>query len=324
MARTLVKTTHISRADWLDARMLGIGGSDIAAIMGLTPRYRTQIDVWLEKTGQETPGARVPFVVAGVEYPSEAAYWGTVHEDNIANHFTQVTGWKTQRRNAILQHDTHDWMLANLDREALHPDGRVILECKSASAYLSQDWADDRVPVAYQAQCQWYMAIHGAPFAFIAALVGGNRFAYTRIERDDEVIGTLIAAGERFWRHVIDRTMPPVDGSERCAESLARLYPASDPEAAIDLPPTLTGLPEEIAALKAQRADIDEQITLRENLLKAELGATETAWCGNYRITWKTVTSHRLDGTALKAAHPELHASFTKPSTARRFDIKQG
>jgi putative phage-type endonuclease len=195
---TLTKTAGMSRDEWLQWRNRGLGGSDIAAIMGLTPRYRTQIDVWLEKTGQAPVETREPYTVNGVDYPSEAAYWGTVHEDAIAEHFSTVTGLKARRKNAILQHAEYPWMLANIDREIVAPGIKAGLECKSASAWLHEQWNDGAVPLAYQAQCQWYMAVTGWPVWYIASLIGGNQFVFTLLHRDDEVIAALIAAAAAF------------------------------------------------------------------------------------------------------------------------------
>lgn len=320
-ANVLCSTVGMSREDWLQRRNDGIGGSDIAAIMGLTPRYRTQIDVWMEKTGQAPIETRAPYVVDGIEYPSEPAYWGTVHEDAIAHHFTAVTGLKVRRRNAILQHPDHPWMLANIDREIVAPGLRAGLECKSASAYLSDDWQDDAVPLAYQAQCQWYMAITGFSTWYIAALVGGNRFTCTMLSRDDEVIHSMIAAGHAFWQCVESHTMPPVDGSEKCSDALQRLYPSSIPDASIELPPTIDL--REIDALARDIAALEERRMLLINQIKAEMGENESAWCGDRKITWKTVVSNRIDSKKLKQEQPDIYAAYCAESTSRRFEISR-
>jgi len=237
-----------------------------------------------------------------------------------------MTGFKVYRRNAILQHPEHEFMLANLDRAVLVPgDGRVVLECKSTSAYLSEEWKDERVPLAYQAQVQWQLAITGVQYAFIASLIGGNKFTYTRIDRDEEVIAALIQAAADFWKHVVDNTMPPVDGSEKCGEALANLYPESKGEEAIELPPTIK--PSELEyyfRMKAQVAEVEDDMRLVENKVKAELGDHARAWCGDYKVFWPTVTSRRLDTKRLKADHPDIYDEYAGESVTRRFTIKKG
>ena len=86
------KTKDMPKAEWLRLRRNGIGGSDAAAIMGLSP-WRTAMDVWLEKTGEFTRD----------DEENEQMYWGTVLEAVVAEEFTRRTGLKTRRRNAILQ-----------------------------------------------------------------------------------------------------------------------------------------------------------------------------------------------------------------------------
>ena len=55
--------------------------------------------------------------------------------------------------------------------------------------------------------------------------------------------------------------------------------------------------------------------------IKAHMGDTEELWAGEYKITWKPVTSSRLDSKALKATAPELVERFTKTTTTRRFCV---
>ena len=55
--------------------------------------------------------------------------------------------------------------------------------------------------------------------------------------------------------------------------------------------------------------------------IKAHMGDSEELRAGEYKITWKSVTSSRLDSKALKAAAPELVERFTKTTTTRRFCV---
>lgn len=56
-----------------------------------------------------------------------------------------------------------------------------------------------------------------------------------------------------------------------------------------------------------------------KDAIKAHMGDTEELRAGEYKVTWKPVTSSRLDTAALKKAAPELVERFTKTSTTRRF-----
>lgn len=320
----LAPTRGMSHADWLGARRQGIGGSDIGPILGLTPQYRTAIDIWLEKTGRKTPDVPHPFTIGDIDYPSEAAYWGTVHEEAIADHFAATTGYKVFRKNAVLRHPEYAIMLANVDREVLIPGrGRGVLELKTASAWLKDDWADDRVPLAYQCQVQWYMSVGGYPYAFIAALIGGNRYTCTRIDRDEDVIATLIEAAQAFWRYVETDTMPPVDDSKVCSDLLGELHPQSDPEEEIELSPSFADLIAEYDDLKARGKELDARMTYIENLIKAEMADAERARIDDRTVVWKTIASNRVNTKLLKERHPDIAGEVTEAATSRRFEIKK-
>ena len=110
-------SNDIGRLEWLQARRAGIGGSDIGAILGLS-RYRSPVDVWLDKTGQAEADTGM----------SEAAYWGVELEATVAAEYAKRTGNKVQRVNQMLRHPEHDWMLANIDRAVVADGsrGRVV------------------------------------------------------------------------------------------------------------------------------------------------------------------------------------------------------
>src|SRR5690606_13030659 len=112
-ALKLVKTTNLNREDWLAVRKGGIGSSDAAAAVGLHP-YKSQLQLWMEKTGRD---AGLPVVDPNDD--QSPMYWGTLLEPIVAAHYTRRTGYRVRRVNAVLQHPEHSWMLANLDREVM-------------------------------------------------------------------------------------------------------------------------------------------------------------------------------------------------------------
>lgn len=307
-AQVLVSTLDMERSEWLEYRKRGIGGSDAAAIAGLSP-WKSPIAVWLEKTSQVEP-----------EEPGEAAYWGTVLEDIVAQEFAKRTGFKVRRRNAILQHHEYPWMIANVDRMLV--GSSEGLECKTTSAYNAKEWDGDEVPAQYLIQVQHYMAVTGAKAWWLAVLIGGNKFIYKRIERDDEVIQQLIEIEKDFWEnHVLAGVPPEMDGSTASTELLKRMYPEGKP-AAIDLPSdagelieTLDFLNEELKALEERKAEC-------ENRLKAMLGENEAGRYGDRLVTWKNVVTNRFDSKAFAKDYPDLYEKYLKTSQFRRFAVK--
>ena len=77
----------------------------------------------------------------------------------------------------------------------------------------------------------------------------------------------------------------------------------------------------ELQGLKRMREELEAEITAAEDAIKAAMGDREQITAGAYKITWKPVTSSRLDSTALKKELPEIAARFLKTSTVRRFTV---
>lgn len=83
----------------------------------------------------------------------------------------------------------------------------------------------------------------------------------------------------------------------------------------------LTATATELMELKRMKEELEAEIASLEDKIKAHMGDTEQLTAGAFKISWKTVTSSRLDITALKKAMPELAAQYTKTTTSRRFTI---
>lgn len=93
MSKSTLEMTH---DEWLLDRRKGIGGSDVATILGLN-KWKSPYQLWLEKTGQ-----------IGLEHTeSEPAYWGNVLEEVVAKEFQERTGKKVRRRNQVFEHPLH-------------------------------------------------------------------------------------------------------------------------------------------------------------------------------------------------------------------------
>ena len=78
---------------------------------------------------------------------------------------------------------------------------------------------------------------------------------------------------------------------------------------------------QELQELKRMLEELDAEIEAAQDAIKAAMGDQEAITAGAYKITWKPVTSSKLDTKALKAALPDVVARFTITSTARRFCV---
>lgn len=308
-ANVLVSTKDMKYQEWLEYRRRGIGGSDVAAVCGLS-KWKSPVEVWLDKTGQIDP------VPAG-----EAAYWGTLMEPIIRQEFADRTGFKIRQVNAILQHRRFPFMFANVDGIVTDPNlGDGIFEAKTASAYRAAEW-EHGIPDEYALQVQHYMVVTGLSFAWVAVLIGGNQFVWRLIERDEAVIDLLIQMESRFWKLVETRIAPEIDGSKASVELLNRLYPNGIKEN-IELPPEALDLITQFEEAQQEEKRIIEMKDLAANKLKDLLKNHEAGQIDGRVVSWKSVKSERLDTKSLKVDHPDIYEQYVKESNYRRFSVK--
>ena len=163
-ALKLVKTNDLNRDEWLTIRKQGIGGSDAASAMGLNP-YKSQLELWMDKTGRD---GNLPKTDPNDE--SSPMYWGNLLESVVASHYCKRTGYKVRRINAVLQHPTVPWMLANIDREVIGVPDVQILECKTAGMNGARLWKEG-VPEYVQLQVMHQLAVTGKQTADVAVLI---------------------------------------------------------------------------------------------------------------------------------------------------------
>lgn len=299
MAKLLMTVKQMQdREAWLKMRNTGIGGSDASVIVGLN-KWKSPVKLWMEKTGQAEPEDLGD---------NEAVYWGNVLEEMVAREFTRRTGMRVQRR-GLLQHDEYPFLLASVDRIVVGESAG--LECKTANGYAAKAWEGDEVPDAYYVQCQHYMMVTGAERWYIAVLIGGQRFVWKMIPRNEDDIKVLLEAEKEFWMHVEDLTMPPVDGSEDCTRALAERFHGGAP--AVELPKDAESIFIHLDELTETEAAITAQIEERKNQLRALLGDAEEGTVGDRHVTWKTQAGRvTIDGKRLQAERPDIYKEYAK------------
>ncbi|WP_423758924.1 YqaJ viral recombinase family protein [Burkholderia sp. NLJ2] len=312
-ALKLVKTSELSRDDWLAVRRTGIGGSDAAAAVNLNP-YMSALELWLDKTGR----------AEGMPRPDPAdttspTYWGTLLEPIVAAVYTQQTGNKVRKVNAVLRHSSIPWMLANIDREIVGAHDVQILECKTAGEYGARLWRDG-VPEYVQIQVQHQLAVTGKTAAHVAVLLCGQALEVHRIERDDALIGRLIELEARFWRFVESDTPPPADGSESADRALRHLYPGNG--GAIDFTDD-RGLSSVFADLVAVRAEIEARQQLEaqfKQTIQQAMGDAIRAVFETGSVSFKrSKDSSSVNLDRLLADHPSFEQQYaiSKPGSRR-------
>jgi putative phage-type endonuclease len=274
-------------------RLTGVGSSEIGAIAGLTPpSYTRPIDVWATKLGLATVAE------------TEAMRWGTLMEPVIAQAYAAQHCAADEQLlmpsdvwpdtvDGTLRHSSEPWILASPDRVVVtEADGcRTItrlVEIKNVASRSAHYWGDenDDVPPWYRAQIEWQMLVTGIDTCDIAALIGGSEFRVYRIHRDPEIAAMLVDAGRRFWRCVETQEPPPIDGSESWRRHLETRFPKERQET-IRATQEADDIAAALASSRGQLKTAKEEVSRRENELRAFLGESESVEGDDWRATWK-------------------------------------
>ena len=305
------------RSDWLTWRRSGLGGSDIAAILGISP-YTSEWALWADKIG---------LVVD--DYDNDAMEFGRWLELAVGPWFADRTGLHVAGEQMLCTHRHNPWARATLDGLVFAPipeehvpfgprsDALGIVQFKT---WATRGWPDG-IPPAIRAQTIWEMACAGLRHAWVGVLFSTFRFEVFELPWDDDVEADwqfMLAAATEFWRHVEDGTPPPVDGSDATADAIAHLWPTETPDKAIDADPTLAEILARRAAIKA-RVSADEKVLKGlDNELASLIGDAETIRIdGAPAFTYRAQSRTTVDRAALEAEHPAIAAAFTRISTYR-------
>lgn len=296
----LLRTDGEDRDAWLELRKQGVGGSDVAAIMGLS-HYRSAYSVWAEKCGLYEPediGDR------------PAVHWGNVLEPIVGGEYAKNHPEREVRRvNAVCRNLKRPWAQASLDYEVKDPElGWGVLEIKTAGAMRAKDW-EDGVPVYYQTQVAHYLSVTGRPFADVAVLIGGSDYREYRIMRDEEDEAAVVGAVDEFWAdNVLGGNPPEIAAARDDGAAVFGANRAGNGEVPyVELSPNMADF---LNAREGKRR-ADEEFKLASNRLKKEIGPSSALECSEGKFTWRRYSVNQFDSKAFKADHPDLAEEYT-------------
>lgn len=198
------------RADWLYKRGCGIGASEAAAAVGMSP-WQTPIDLWKLKTGSLQPkdlSDNAAVQQGNRLEPILRVFYAAIHPEYEMLYYPF---------DMIFQAD-RPWMFATLDGELTDDEGRKgVWECKTATPNGKagwDKWANGSMPQHYYIQCCHQLLATGYDFVRIyAALYSMNGDITLReyeIEREDVKADMqwLLEQETEFWRKVENGIMP--------------------------------------------------------------------------------------------------------------------
>lgn len=332
--------TNEQRTAWLESRRTGIGGSDVAAVLGLNP-WKTPLDVWNDKLG-----------ISEDKEMSEPAYWGTVLEDTVAKEFQLRTGKRVQKVSHQFADPETPWAIANIDRAIINPDiakrvrplemtekeiakygyrpitTDIAFEAKTAHAFTADLWGpsqeleikqnnlrtEHEIPLYYETQIQWYCGILRLRGMYLAVLIGGSDFRMYWVDARPDVFQVIKEKCSAFWNNYVLTKTPPEPIN---IEDVLKLYGRSNGKA-IEAQGDLAINYGEYARLNGEIKELKKQQDAVKAKIAIDMKDNEILTLdGKKVLTYKTQTSKRFDSDSFKQEHLNDYFDYLKESSTR-------
>lgn len=317
-------------AAWLAARTHGIGGSDVGAICGVSP-FSSARQIYLRKTGQYDESLQQS------EASRERMHFGHMLEPIVADEYARRellgTNYKLVDIDATMVHKDHSWALANVDRLIVEvipqEDGSTIekpvgiLECKTTSEYMNDEWESGEILLSYLYQLNWYLWILGLEKGVFACLVGGNKFYSYEVYRNDDLLNdTIIPAAKSFWfDNVLALKEPEMQSTdtEFANSTYSKVVKNSEVYFEDD---DSNKLAETVFECKAKIKELTSIMEEAQNRLKDRLKDTEIGYCKDYTVKWSPRSQTRVDTDKIKKMYPEVYLDCQKKIEFRVMTVK--
>jgi putative phage-type endonuclease len=306
---------------WHELRRAGIGGSDAAAVCGLS-KYKTPYQVWAEKISEAPPAVELE------EDEPDYITAGKILEAPVRDWFSRRTGINVIPFPRMVRNTATPFALANVD--GLTGESMRAVDGVYEGKTSRFDWStpDGEVEVPFEAgvQGQHYLAVLGLDVVHYACLVGGQKLVIAEVARNDKIIEDMLAIEEAFWTHVVNGTPPPVEAGD--VDHFKKRW---QPEAgkSVELTGTYATALQVRAGYKGNIRALEEKVKKIDAEIMAFMGDAEVAtFQGETLLTWKNTTrstpdwqmiANRTDlGTAENAKE-----MFSKTTASRRFLPKE-
>lgn len=292
----------IEQQQWHEVRSKGIGGSEIAAVLGLD-QYRTPYALWEVKTGR-----------AGTFEENKFTRAGHYLEPVVVQMFEDETGMQTYGGGTKhFAHPEHPFCIGTPDRFVAQKMGDAVLECKTTQKAI----AKDSIPLSWYFQNIWYQGITGKHGGFIAWLSRGVDFDYIEIPFNAETFEQMVEQARAFWvDHVLADVPPPPMRSEdinRMAGAVGGTVALGDEFAAY------------YRQIKANAEQIKELEEANEELKEAvmlAMGKNDQAhYVGIKMFTWKEQKGKRLNQKRLAEEMPDIFEAYKDETSTRVFRV---
>lgn len=317
--------------EWLAARREGIGASEIAAVLGISP-YESPFSLyWRKVHGWQIEDA--PQLEAGRRAEPMIADWFADTMDPHENLVVRPAG--------LYQHAERPWQLAT-------PDRLVHMVCSGCDGAGGARWCDGpgglctdclatglgsppvavlevkhpyswdgygetgsaEIPVHYRAQVLWQLDVLGVPEGYLAAY-SRHEFRWFRIRRDERDLVVMRAAGQRFMDRLASGEPPDIDEHRATLAALKRLHPTVDPDAKpaevhIDLA-------EGYRRARAAKARAEALVDRYEARIRTAIGGGQKALCNGRLVASRSVYDRKpyeVGPSTIDKLNPGRSASY--------------
>lgn len=309
---------------WLQARLGGIGGSEVGALVGISD-YETPFSIWnIKKHGGKDLSGKT------------AIEWGHRLEDAVAEKIADEIGLVSRFAGGLWADRERDFLRVTPDRFACKDrswNAEALIECKTAGD--DEHWESGTIlpggggtgsaPLGYQAQAQWQMGIIGLPVCFLGCLVLGRErsFFIAEVHFDAEWFGELTDEAERFYVQNVLGDEPPMHNLRhpKTEELLKELQP-NVVQKSVNLPDDAD---EWLADYKAAKVAVEEataNLDAIKNYFRMWTGDAGAGYIGERRVvSYPEVKSSRVDVAMLREKYPEIAQAVTVTGHYRRMTI---
>ncbi len=293
----------LTREQWLEERKKGIGGSDSAAVLGLS-KWKSPYQVWCDKKGYNP-----------LESSDNASlFWGRTLEPVIRQHYSNITGYSVAETEIYFM-PGYDYIFATVDGLIVEDPDR-ILEIKTART--AEGWGEpgtDQIPVEYLCQCQHYMMVYNRHITDVAVLIGGSDFRMYHVEASEEIQKHLLREYALFWKSVENGTPP----EPRSFDDVMRRFRDST-DSSIEATPYVQILAQQMKAAKEQTASLENLCEELKTKIAAFMGENEVLTSAEQILaTWKYGKPRQFfDKTRFQVEHPELFKKYNKQTAPMR------
>lgn len=323
--------TALSEEEWKKYRTLGIGGSDAAAVCGISP-WKTARDLYEEKVHKQVTG-------------DEADGWvakeiGKRLEELVVQIYMRQTRLQPYAVRKMFRHPLYPFMIADCDYFVMINGKIYAVECKTSFSFRQEEWEDGNIPPHYALQGRHYMAVANVDGVIFLCLHGNNEVSLIkrRLERDLEQEEELIRQEKYFWEKCVALRKPPkyTESGNLVLKSIRNRLGFHKGEK-VELPKAYAANAQSYLELKKQKEELERQVRKVDEQMKLAYAPIQEAMGGaeegvlaadgaQYRIgyTKRTVTSINKESLeVLQLLQPEIYQEYAKTNISRIFYIKQ-